>query len=68
MINGAVKWNNAQKVFGLIQTDAGRDDVFVHMTAVQRAGVQTLEEGQKLRFDLMMNKRSGEFSAEMLEL
>jgi cold shock protein len=68
VINGTVKWYNPQKGVGLIRTDAGGDEVFVYITAVKSADVQTLVEGQKLSFDLMVNKRTGEFSAEMLKL
>jgi CspA family cold shock protein len=68
MINGTVKWFNSQKGFGFIQPDAGGNDVFVHISAVERAGIPTLVEGQKVSFDLMVDKRSGKYSAEMLKL
>jgi CspA family cold shock protein len=68
MINGTVKWFNSQKGFGFIQPDAGGNDVFVHISAVERAGIPTLVEGQKVSFNLMVDKRSGKYSAEMLKL
>ena len=49
---GTVKWFNAQKGFGFIQPDDGAKDVFVHISAVERAGLGSLNEGQKLSFDL----------------
>ena len=52
MSQGTVKWFNAQKGFGFIQPDDGSKDVFVHVSAVERAGLGTLNEGQKLSFDL----------------
>jgi cold shock protein len=52
MSTGTVKWFNAQKGYGFIQPDDGAKDVFVHISAVQRAGIGTLNEGQRLQFDL----------------
>jgi len=52
MSQGTVKWFNAQKGFGFIQPDDGSKDVFVHISAVERAGLGSLNEGQKLSFDL----------------
>jgi cold shock protein len=52
MSSGTVKWFNAQKGYGFIQPDDGAKDVFVHISAVQRAGIDHLSEGQKLQFDL----------------
>jgi CspA family cold shock protein len=52
MATGTVKWFNTQKGFGFIQPDDGGKDVFVHISAVQRAGMQTLNEGQKLSFEV----------------
>jgi CspA family cold shock protein len=68
MINGTVKWFNSQKGFGFIQPDTGGNDVFVHISAVERSGLPTLSEGQKVSFDLMVDKRSGKYSAETLKL
>lgn len=52
MAQGTVKWFNAQKGFGFIQPDNGGPDVFVHMSAVERAGMRGLNEGQKVSFDV----------------
>ena len=52
MQTGTVKWFNGQKGFGFIQPDAGGNDVFVHISAVERAGFGTLNEGQKIGFEL----------------
>lgn len=64
---GTVKWFNAQKGFGFIQPDNGGPDVFVHITAVERAGLGTLTEGQKISFELTPDRRSGKSSAENLK-
>jgi CspA family cold shock protein len=66
MSNGTVKWFNGQKGFGFIQPDDGTKDVFVHISAVERAGMSTLNEGQKVSFDLVDDKRSGKSSADNL--
>lgn len=66
MQTGKVRWFDAQKGFGLIEPDAGGSDVFVHITAVEHAGLKDLTEGQKVSFDLFVDKRSGKFSAEQL--
>jgi CspA family cold shock protein len=63
MSNGTVKWFNAQKGFGFIQPDDGSKDVFVHISAVERAGIGNLVEGQKLSFDVENDARSGKTSA-----
>lgn len=52
MAQGTVKWFNPQKGFGFIQPDNGGADVFVHMSAVERAGMRTLNEGQKISFEI----------------
>lgn len=52
MAQGTVKWFNAQKGFGFIQPDAGGSDVFVHISAVERAGLRSLNEGQKITYDV----------------
>jgi cold shock protein len=65
---GVVKWFNANKGFGFIQPDAGGADVFVHVSAIERAGLPSLVEGQKVGYELMVDKRSGKFSADMLEM
>jgi CspA family cold shock protein len=53
---GTVKWFNGQKGFGFIQPDNGGNDVFVHISAVERAGLSNLNEGQKLSYDLVTEK------------
>jgi CspA family cold shock protein len=65
---GTVKWFNTQKGFGFIQPDEGGGDVFVHISAVERAGISTLNEGQKLSFELERDKRSGKTAAAQLQL
>ena len=66
MNTGTVKFFNTTKGFGFIQPDNGSTDVFVHISAVQRAGMQTLVEGQKVSFEVVQDKRSGKSSAENL--
>jgi CspA family cold shock protein len=66
MSTGTVKWFNAQKGFGFIQPDDGGKDVFVHISAVERAGMSNLNEGQKLSYEITMDKRSGKSSADQL--
>jgi len=56
MAVGTVKWFNAQKGFGFIQPDNGGPDVFVHISAVERAGMSTLAEGQKVNFDVVTER------------
>ncbi len=68
MATGTVKWFNAQKGFGFIQPDDGGPDVFVHISAVERAGLNDLREGQKLSYELVQDRRSGKSSADMLKL
>ena len=64
---GTVKWFNAQKGFGFIQPDQGGQDVFVHISAVERAGMSNLNEGQKVSFEIVADKRSGRTSAGNLQ-
>jgi CspA family cold shock protein len=66
MSTGTVKWFNAQKGFGFIQPDDNSKDVFVHVSAVERAGLQGLNEGQKLSYDIQQER--GKFSACNLQL
>jgi len=66
MSTGTVKWFNSQKGFGFIQPDDGGKDVFVHISAVERAGMSNLNEGQKLSYELTEDKRSGKTSADQL--
>ena len=63
---GTVKWFNVQKGFGFIQPDDGSKDVFVHISAVERAGMQSLNEGQKVSYDIVADRRTGKSSAENL--
>ena len=67
MTTGTVKWFNGQKGFGFIQPDEGGGDVFVHISAVERAGLGTLHEGQKVSFELERDSRSGKMSAGQLQ-
>jgi cold shock protein len=62
---GTVKWFNPTKGFGFIQPDSGGKDIFVHISAVQRAGMQTLKEGQKVSYEIQTQK-DGRQSAENL--
>lgn len=64
---GTVKWFNATKGFGFIQPDDGGADVFVHISAVERAGMPGLAEGQKLQFDIVRDNKSGKNSAGNLQ-
>ena len=66
MTQGTVKWFNTQKGFGFIQPDDGGKDVFVHISAVERAGMSGLNEGQKVSFEVVANKKTGKSSAENL--
>ena len=63
MATGTVKWFNAQKGYGFIQPDDGSKDVFVHISAVERAGIGNLNEGQKLNYEVERDQRSGKTSA-----
>ncbi|MDQ8726779.1 cold-shock protein [Bradyrhizobium sp. LHD-71] len=68
MATGVVKWFNGQKGFGFIQPSDGSNDVFVHISAVERAGLSGLAEGQKVSYDLKTDKMRGKTSAENLAL
>ena len=65
---GTVKWFNGQKGFGFIQPDQGGADVFVHISAVERAGMAPLQEGQRLSFELERDSRSGKTAASQLQV
>ncbi len=67
MQTGTVKWFNAQKGFGFIQPASGGPDVFVHISAVERAGMSTLTDGQKVSYELVTDKRNGKSSADQLK-
>jgi CspA family cold shock protein len=68
MATGIVKWFNGQKGFGFIQPDDGGSDVFVHISAVERAGLSNLAEGQKLSYEVKVDTRRGKSSAENLRV
>lgn len=67
MATGTVKFFNGQKGFGFIVQDQGGPDVFVHVSAVERAGMNGLVEGQKLSFDIEADRRSGKSAAANLQ-
>jgi CspA family cold shock protein len=67
MNTGTVKWFNATKGFGFIQPDNGGADIFVHISAVERAGLRSLNEGQKVSYEIVQDKRSGRSSADGLK-
>ena len=67
MNTGTVKFFNATKGFGFIQPDDGGTDVFVHVSAVERAGMRTIVEGQKLSFEVVKDNRTGKSAAENLQ-
>ncbi len=68
MTTGIVKWFNGQKGFGFIQPDNGGNDVFVHISAVERAGMGGLDEGQKVSYEAKVDQMRGKASAENLAL
>lgn len=68
MATGTVKWFNPTKGFGFIQPDDGCPDVFVHISAVERAGLRELPEGQKVSYEVVVDTRRGKSSAEQLQL
>ncbi|WP_089174284.1 cold-shock protein [Bosea sp. AS-1] len=68
MASGTVKWFNTDKGFGFIQPEGGGQDAFVHISAVERAGLRTLQEGQKVSYELVQDKRSGKVSADNLQV
>ncbi len=67
MNTGTVKWFNATKGFGFIQPENGSADVFVHISAVERAGMRSLADGQKISYDLVQDNKSGKSSADNLQ-
>ncbi|MET3560309.1 CspA family cold shock protein [Bartonella japonica] len=66
MSTGTVKWFNTTKGFGFIQPSDGSADVFVHISAVERSGLNHLNEGQKVSYDVLQDRRSGKFAASNL--
>lgn len=67
MTTGTVKWFNATKGYGFIQPDDGGDDVFLHISAVEQAGMSSVNEGDKLSFELEKDRKSGKMSAGQLQ-
>jgi CspA family cold shock protein len=68
MINGTVKFYNAQKGYGFIAPDEGGNDVFVHASALERAGIHSLGEGQKVAFEAGEDRKSGKISVQSIEV
>jgi cold shock protein len=66
MNKGTVKWFNSIKGFGFIQPEDGSKDVFVHISAVERAGISNLSEGQKLSYEIVRDQKTGKSAAENL--
>ena len=66
MNKGTVKWFNSTKGFGFIQPNDGSKDVFVHISAVERAGISNLSEGQKLSYEIVRDRKTGKSAAENL--
>jgi len=66
MFTGRAKWFNGQTGFGFIQPDDGGKDVFVHISAVERAGMSNLNEGQKISYEVVADRRTGKSSADNL--
>jgi cold shock protein len=64
MATGTVKWFNSKKGFGFIQPDDGGNDVFVHISAVERAGMYSLNEGQKISYEVVADRKTGKSSAQ----
>jgi len=63
MATGTVKWFNSAKGYGFIQPEAGGGDVFVHVSAVERAGLRELQEGQKVSYEIQQDRKTGKSSA-----
>lgn len=68
MATGTVKWFNSQKGFGFIQPDEGGNDVFVHISAVQRSGLNGLDEGQKVNYEIVEDSRTGKSAADNISV
>ncbi len=68
MSQGTVKWFNSEKGFGFISPDGGGADAFVHISAVERAGLSQLREGDKVSFELVADRKSGKMSADKLAI
>lgn len=67
MATGTVKWFNSEKGFGFITPDSGGQDAFVHISAVERAGMSSLQDGQKISYDLVSDRKTGKMSADNLQ-
>ncbi len=67
MASGTVKWFNGEKGYGFIQPDDGSKDVFVHISAVEQAGMRSLNEGQKINYESIADRRTGKTSAGNLQ-
>ena len=67
MATGTVKWFNTTKGYGFIQPDDGGSDIFVHISAVERAGLRSLNDGQKVSFELEKDRKTGRSSAVNLQ-
>ncbi len=67
MATGTVKWFNSTKGYGFIQPEDGTQDVFVHISAVERAGLSGLNDGQKVGYEIVQDRRSGKSSADNLQ-
>ncbi|MBA8801043.1 CspA family cold shock protein [Agrobacterium sp. RC10-4-1] len=67
MNTGTVKWFNSTKGFGFIQPDNGSTDIFVHVSAVERSGMRSLSDGQKIAYDIVEDRKSGKSSADNLQ-
>ena len=67
MATGKVKWFNGDKGYGFIAPDGGGNDVFVHISAVERAGLRTLNEDQKVSYEVTTDRKSGKLSADKLK-
>ncbi|MHA6289552.1 cold-shock protein [Maricaulis sp. CAU 1757] len=68
MTTGTVKFFNTTKGFGFIQPEDGSTDVFVHISALERSGIRGLDDGQKVTFDIVQDKRSGKNAADNVQL
>ncbi len=68
MSQGTVKWFNSEKGFGFISPDGGGQDAFVHISAVERSGLNSLNEGDKVTYELVADRKSGKMSADKLQV